>query len=87
MHGHRVTLEGRNQGVRYEDGSGVYRFEVAREGKVWRVHLPPTNGERFEVFTLSSEQREVILPRIQNFLSRIWWLGIWPVNYTVSFVE
>ncbi len=87
MRDYRVTIEAKNQGVRYEDDSGIYRFDLARDGKVWRVHLPPTRGERLEVVTLSSEQRRLILPRIQKLLSRIWWFGVWPIDYTVKFVE
>jgi len=81
----RIKLQARNEGLSYEDSSGLYRFKLSRRGKTWAVHLPPTKGERFEQCVLSNEERARLLPNIQSYLSRIWWFGIWPVNYSVTF--
>lgn len=85
MRTYRILLEGRNQGLIYSDASGVYRFNISREGKVWRVHLPPTKGESFAAYPITPQEQELLFPRIRTFLSRIWWLGIWPINYEVQF--
>lgn len=85
MRDYRISLVGRNQGLSYSDASGVYRFNLSRQGKTWLVHLPPTKGEAFAAYPLTSDEKDLLFPRIRTFLSRIFWLGIWPVNYEVQF--
>lgn len=85
MRDYRISLDGRNQGLSYSDASGVYRFNLSREGKTWLVHLPPTKGEAFAAHFLTPQEQALLFPRIRTFLSRIWWFGIWPVNYEVQF--
>ena len=85
MRDYRILLEARNEGLSYTDASGVYRFNLSRHGKTWLVHLPPTKGDASATHPLSVHEQERLFPRISKFLSRIWWLGIWPVNYEVDF--
>jgi len=85
MPGHRIRLVARNEGLRYREGSSVYNFGVHREGKTWVVHLPPSKGEDFAPCDFHPQTHELMLSRIRDYLSRIWWLGIWPVRYEVSF--
>ena len=85
MWDYQILLQAKNEGLRYEDASGVYRFNLSRQGKTWVVHLPPSSGETFAPYSLSPQEQELLFPRIHRFLSRIWWLGIWPVNYEVKF--
>jgi hypothetical protein len=81
-----VKLRARNQLLRYQDASGIFHFSVARSGKQWLVHLPPSFGRGSEPHPLSPGEADRVLPRIERFLSRIWWFGVWPVRYSVSFV-
>ena len=85
MRNYKVSLQAKNEGLSYEDESGIYRFNVSRQNKTWIVHLPPTKGNNFVAHPLSSQEQELLYPRIHQYLSRIWWLGIWPVNYEVKF--
>jgi len=71
MRGYRARLVARNEGLRYEDPDGVYRFDVSLEGKTWVVSLPPSRGREFEPHVLTDEERARILPRVRSFLSRI----------------
>jgi len=82
-----IRLEARNEGLSYEDSTGIYRFNVSRKGKTWLVHLPPTKGEHYERWPLSASERELLIPNITAYLSRIWWFGVWPCNYEVTFNE
>ena len=82
-----IRFAARNEGLRYEDASGVYRFDLGREGKMWLVQLPPSKGEQYVPVALTESKASTILPRIEAFLSRVRWLGVWPVRYQVSFVE
>lgn len=85
INNYKISLQARNEGLLYEDASVVYHFDLSREGKAWTVHLPPTKGEAFTPHSLSPKEQELIYPRIRQYLSRIWWFGIWPVNYEVKF--
>lgn len=85
MQDHRITLEAKNEGLRYEDSSGIYRFNLSRHGKTWVIHLPPSKGEAHVPYPLTQQDQERMFPRIRSFLSRIWWFGIWPVRYEVKF--
>lgn len=81
----RITLEAKNEGLHYEDSSGIYHFNLSRQGKTWVVHLPPSKGEAHALYSLTPQDQERIFPSIRSFLSRIWWFGIWPVRYEVKF--
>ena len=85
MRDYRISLQARNEGLSYKDSSGFYRFNLSRHGKTWVVHLPPTKDDTFTPHSLSPHEQELLYPRIRQYLSRIWWLGIWPVNYEVQF--
>ncbi len=85
MRDYQILLQAKNEGLSYEDASGLYRFNLSRQGKSWVVHLPPSRGETFAPYSLSPQEQELLFPRIRQFLSRIWWFGIWPVNYEVKF--
>lgn len=86
MQSYKIQLEARNQGLSYREGERSYHFGLARDGKTWFVQFPPTDGQ-FNVVNLSETDIAVLTSRIQKFLSRIWWLGIWPVSYRVAFCD
>jgi len=86
MSGHQVRLEARNQGLSYCEDGRLLRFDLSRQGRTWLVQLPPT-GDQFKPVVLSEREVAAVLPRIEKFLSRIWWFGVWPVRYKVVFSE
>jgi hypothetical protein len=85
MRDYQISLQARNEGLIYQDASGIYRFNLSRQDRTWVVHLPPTKGSTFALHSLSQQEQDLLYPRIRQFLSRIWWFGIWPVNYEVKF--
>jgi len=80
----RIFLAPKNEGIEYEDASGVYRFGLSRKRGEWQLHLPGSKGEAFEEHELSQEEADRILPRIVEYLSKIWWFGVFPRSYTVT---
>lgn len=72
--------------VRYQGPEGLLHFNVGLVGKEWLVYLPPLVGRRGEPYFLAANEASTVLSRVKNFLSRIWWFGVWPVNYQVTFV-
>jgi len=87
MRDFQIRLASKNEGLDYEDATGVYHFNVRLSGKVWHVDPTPTKGDRFEPLLLSEAERWLLFDRIEEFLSRIWWLGVWPVRYQVKFAK
>jgi len=85
MRNHKLQLVARNEGLRYVDASGAYRFNLARRGDIWTVALPPTKEPELLPAKLSADDEAKIVSRVSVFLSRIWWLGVWPKNYKVQF--
>jgi hypothetical protein len=85
MRSYQILLHAKNEGLSYEDASGIYHFDISLESKTWTVHLPPSKGMEFVRHDLSLQEQELLFPRIKKYLSRIWWLGVWPVDYTVTF--
>lgn len=76
----RVRLAARNEGITYsDDESGTHLFNVDLNGRTWRVEVP--------IGKLTDVEEHRILPRIQAFLERVWWLGIFPRTYSVTFVR
>jgi hypothetical protein len=86
MRDYRIRLAAQNEGLRYVDESGSYRFNLVRDGDVWKVTIPPTRESELLPAKLSADCEAQLLSRVSRFLSRIWWLGIWPRNYKVQFV-
>jgi hypothetical protein len=86
MRDFRIRFATKNEGLRYEDPSGVYLFDLMRHENTWVVVLPPSKEPDPASYFLSSDERARILPRISTFLSRIWWFGVWPTNYGVQFL-
>jgi hypothetical protein len=80
---HSVRLTARNEGIEYVDDVDIYRFRVARIGRVWTLYLPCTKGPEFEVHELDEEEEARVLPRITKYLRTIWWFGFFPRRYTV----
>jgi len=73
----RVKLTARNEGVEYQDETGVYRFNVALKDRRWTVFPPP----------MDEIQRSRILPRVIKFLERIKWFGLFPRSYSVHIAD
>ena len=86
MKKYSVRLQARKTLLRYQDPSGVFHFSTSLSGKHWSVYLPPSFGSSSKPHPLSATEVDRILPRIERFLSRIWWFGVWPIRYSVSFV-
>lgn len=84
MKNYQIELAARNQGLIYREGDRAFHFDLARNGRTWLVQLPST-GAQFESVDLSEADLATLVPRIQKFLSRIWWFGIWPMSYEVVF--
>jgi len=86
MRDYRVRFAAKNEGLRYEDPSGVYHFDLMRHEDTWVVVLPPSKEPGVASHFLSEDERGRILPRVSAFLSRIWWFGVWPSSYKVQFL-
>lgn len=86
MSNYTVRFAARNEVVSYEGAEGLLHFNVVHVGKEWLVYLPPLVGPHGMPHFLRANEAEAVLPRVKKFLSRIWWLGVWPVTYQVSFV-
>ena len=87
MRDFKVRLTSKNEGLCYLDAEGIYRFDCHLDGNRWIVSLPPSKGERYERHPLSPEEQRRIIPRIKTFLARVWWFGVWPVRYEVTFLD
>ena len=86
MKQYSVSLLARNELVRYQDSSLILHFSTKLSAKRWLVYLPPSRGRGAAPHALSPSESNRVLPRLERFLSRIWWFGVWPVSYSVSFV-
>jgi len=84
---YKISLVARNEGVEYVDENGVYRFNVSLENGVWTVYLPGTFGDFHEIKVLSDEDRNRIIPRVVECLSKVRWLGFFSKSYSVQVVE
>jgi hypothetical protein len=86
MRDYQLRLAPRNEGLRYVDASGAYRFNLSRRGDTWTVSVPPTKEPELSPAILSADEEAKVLSRVTSFLSRVRWLGVWPRNYRVQFV-
>jgi len=83
----KVSLAARNEGLEYVDEYGVYRFDVALSKGVWTIYLPGSFGDSYEAKILDDAERDRIVPRLVEYLSRISWLGLPAKSYRVRTVE
>lgn len=86
MRDYKLQLVAKNEGLCYIDESGAYRFDLAKRGNIWTVALPPTREPELTPAELSASEEARIIARVSAFLTRIWWLGVWPKTYEVQFV-
>lgn len=84
---YKISLVARNEGVEYADENGVYYFDVSLTKGVWTIFLPGTFGIAREVKELSSQERDRILPRIVEYLSKVRWLGVFTKSYQVQVAD
>lgn len=84
---YEIYLTARNEGVKYVDESGVYRFNVSLEKGVWTVYLPGTFGDCHETKVLSEAEQNRIIPRVVEYLKEIKWLGLFKNFYDVRIVD
>lgn len=82
-----ISLVARNEGVRYVDESGVYRFDVSLANGVWIIYLPGSFDDSYELRSLSDEDRNRIISRVAEYLRGIRWLGLFKRTYEVQVVE
>lgn len=82
-----IRLVARNEGIKYVDDTGVYRFRVELVDRVWRLYLPCSRGEHYEAHELNEEEKDRILPRIIKYLERIKYFGFFPRRYSVIVVQ
>jgi len=83
---YKISLVARNEGLDYRDSRGTYRFDVDLSRGIWNVYLPGSKGDNYEVHILSDEERPIILPRIERFLSTLKYFRWFGPTYPVSFV-
>ena len=84
----RIRLTAKNEGVIYEDCSGMsLHFNVLLKKGCWTLYLPCTRGESFEVYCMSPAERREVLSRVVGFLRNIKWMGLLPRAYEVKIVE
>lgn len=80
-----VRLINRGELIEYRDDVDVYHFNAWRKKKRWTVYLPGTKGKYHEPHELTDEEREVIFPRIRNYLEGIknfiWFGRTYPVSF------
>jgi hypothetical protein len=81
---YRIRLAARNESVEYQDGDGIYRFNVALGGRVWTLWLPGNKGDAFESHELTAEEEARILPRLVGYLGTIRWFRIFKRTYSVQ---
>jgi len=84
---YKISLVARNEGVEYVDENGVYRVNVSLANGVWTVYLPGTFGDYHEIKVLSDEERNEIISRVVEYLSKVRWLGLFSKSYSVQVVE
>jgi hypothetical protein len=58
-----------------------------RESRRWDVYLDQKCLVNGQVRPLSPAERREVLPVVEKYLSRVWWLGFFPKNYAVRFHE
>lgn len=83
----RVRLAARNEGVEYQDETGVYRFNVALKDRCWTLFLPGSRGASYETHIMDEAERSRILPRVIASLERVKWFGLFPRSYSVRIEE
>ena len=86
MSDYRLQFAARNEGLRYEDHPGVYRFDLGRRGDTWIVTIPPSKEPGLLPAEMPAVSEAIVRSRIAEFLSRVLWLGVWPRDYKVQFV-
>ncbi len=83
----RVRLVARNEGVEYQDETGVYRFNVSLNDRRWTLFLPGSRGGSYESHRMDEAERSRILPRVIEFLEHIRWFGLFRRSYSVRIEE
>jgi hypothetical protein len=84
---YKISLVARNEGIEYRDASGIYRFDVEPARRLWKVYLPGSKGDNYDIHELSDLERRTILPRIEQFLSTLKYFKWFGPTYPVSFVN
>lgn len=83
----RVRLVARNEGVEYQDETGIYRFNVSLDNRRWTVSLPGSRGGSYESHLMDEAERSRILPRVIEFLEHVKWFGLFRRSYSVRIDE
>jgi hypothetical protein len=79
-----VSLVDRNEVVEYRDSSGEYHFSVRKEGRRWLILLPGSRGAEYQGHELTPNEEGRIILRLEKYLCRIWWFGVFPRSYSVA---
>jgi hypothetical protein len=82
-----IRLVARNEGIEYRDESAVYRFNVRLADGIWRVYLPGSKGENYQMHILTDQERYTVLPRIAEYLERKKYFGFVGSTYPVAFEQ
>jgi hypothetical protein len=83
----RVRLAARNEGVEYQDETGIYRFNVSLTGRCWTLFLPGSRGGSYESHIMDEAERSRILPRVIESLEHVRWFGLFRRAYSVRIDE
>jgi len=81
--GYKIRLTARNEGIMYVDDTGTYRFRVSLENREWVIRVPPSRGDAYKLINESDANLDRILPRVTQYLTKIYWFGLFPQKYTV----
>ena len=71
MRDFRIRFATKNEGLRYEDPSGVYLFDLMRHENTWVVVLPPSKEPDPASYFLSSDERARILPNLDFLIPHL----------------
>jgi hypothetical protein len=82
-----VAIVARNEGLEYREADLVCQFNLARNGNTWTVFLPGTFGEDLERRQLPSDERNRIVPRIEQYLAKATWRAFFGGRAIVQFAQ
>jgi hypothetical protein len=77
----------RNEGVEYQDETGIYRFNVSLKHRCWTLFLPGSRGASYESHIMDEAERNRILPRVIESLEHVKWFGLFRRSYSVRIDE
>jgi hypothetical protein len=84
---YKIRLTGRNESIEYRDELVTCRFGLGKIRREWILELPGIWDDGVHAGELSISDAERVLPRLVDFLSKIYWFGFIPMRYSVRVVR